>query len=93
MKRLLLPAIFVIALAGSAFTQFSHASSKFGTTMYYKTSFGDCNYTYIIDANCVATQLNYICEEDITGYGWQTMLQQEVGSNCYQPFYSYYPNE
>ena len=93
MKKFLLPAVFIIALASAAFTKMPSGSSARGTTMYYENGFGNCDYTYIIDANCVTTELNYICEEDIPGYGWQVMLQHEVGSTCYQPFYSYYPNE
>ena len=92
MKRLLLPAVIVIALAGSAFTKFSTFSSRFGTTMYYDDGYDDCGYTYIIDANCVTTQLNYICYEDVEEVGWTVMLKHEVGNSCYGPYYSYYPN-
>ena len=93
MKKILLPAMFLIALAGSAFTKYSKtATNNYFTTMYYDDGYGDCEYTYIIDANCVTEQLNYICWEDTWDIGWAVMLQHEVGYTCYQPFYSYYSN-
>jgi len=86
--------MFAIALGGSAFTRISKASTSYdGATMYYQDGYGSCESMYVIDANCVSTELSYICYEDTTDEGWQVMLQNEVGATCYNPYYSYYPND
>jgi hypothetical protein len=85
--------MFLIALAGSAFAKYSKAAASANSTiMYYNDGFGSCEYTTIIDANCVPEPLSYICYEDTHDVGWQIMFQHEAGFTCYQPFYSYYPN-
>ena len=84
--------MFIIALSASAFTRFKSESKAFGAEMYYANGVGPCEYMYVIDANCVTNQLNYICIEQTRDAGWKVMLQKAVGYTCLVPFYSYYTN-
>lgn len=91
MKRFILPAMFIVALAGSAFTRYSRTASS-DYIGYYEDKFGNCQSFDISDYNCIMDALNYPCYEDV-GIGTpQLMLQYEFGNTCYQPYYSYYPN-
>lgn len=89
------PLMFVIALAGSAFTrQSSHKTSASTIYPYYQDSYGYCVSTAINDDNCTTVVLNYVCYEDIVsdGTGWTVMYQYGYGTVCWQPYYSYYSN-
>ena len=94
MKRTLIifPLMFIIALAGSAFTR--HAQSAKSDQMiiyYYDSNWNTCDATEIEDGTCFSDNLGYICTVYIPGHGYQYVFQDGYGSTCYQPFYSYVP--
>lgn len=99
MKKInwLFPAVFIIALAGSAFARQSYGKSK-NTVVnaFYQNRYRSCVYTVYYDPfdNCVTDQLNYICWENAywDGSGWVVFNQFGYLSACWQPYYSYYPN-
>ena len=93
MKRILFPAIFLVALSSAAFTRTSHATRSADEIGYYVDNSGLCQPWEIDDYNCVADDLGYLCAENIPGVGWEIMCQDEFGSTCYQPYYSYYSND
>lgn len=89
--------MFVLALAGSAFTRFSttstaKAQAKNSITAYYEGPWNTCESWVVTDDNCVPEQLGYICWELTEDNGWQVMLQYAFGTTCYQPYYSYWDN-
>ncbi|HVU95411.1 MAG TPA: hypothetical protein VHE34_09310 [Puia sp.] len=100
MKKIkwLFPSLFLIALAGSAFTRQSHAKSKYTDVPgYYQNSYHYCVYYNYDDQfdNCVTDNLNYICWENAywDGSGWVVWNQFGLGTVCWQPYYSYYSNK
>jgi hypothetical protein len=96
MKRvsLIFPLMFLVALAGSAFTQLksSSTSKKATLTYYYDDNWAMCDGTAIVDGNCISDPVGYVCKEFVDSYGWAIMYQYGVPTGCFQPFYSYYPN-
>lgn len=93
----LFPAIFLIALAGSAFTR--HSSGKSRMTDVYAYYMNRYHYCVSVDYsdpydNCVTDDLNYICWENAywDGSGWVVFNQYGLLTICWQPYYSYYPN-
>lgn len=95
MKRakLIFPLMFLVALAGSAFTRYSASSSKKEviTAYYYDQGYGSCNTTSIDDGQCITDNVGSLCYMFVYDYGTYTlMFQNWLPSTCYQPFYSYY---
>jgi hypothetical protein len=93
MKKFLYPAIFVIALASAAFTRPVPTQKKDLITVYYVNSMSSCTSYVVQDDNCVPDDLGYVCMEDTPDDGWQVVLQYAFGNTCYQPYYSYFPND
>jgi hypothetical protein len=95
MKKLIIPVVVVIALAGSAFTRFSNTSQSKKTIWdaYYYDSFGNCQPTIFDDDNCTDDSefAGYVCTE-LTENGYQPMYQEENGYVCNLPFWAYFPN-
>ncbi|HVU95413.1 MAG TPA: hypothetical protein VHE34_09320 [Puia sp.] len=93
----LFPSLFLIALAGSAFTRHSLGKSK-GTVVdaYYMNTHRYCVFVDYYDPydNCVTEVTNYICKENAywDGSGWVVFNQCGFNTVCWQPYYSYYPN-
>jgi hypothetical protein len=94
MKRmkLIFPLMFIIALAGSAFSRQSTATKSRFVQAYYQDPWLDnCNSTQLVDGKCVVDPVGYICQENVLGLGPQDMYQSMIPSLCYQPYYSYTP--
>ena len=94
--KYLFPAMFLIALAGSAFTrQSAHKSKAFDWPGYYQDPYGYCDDYYVTDPNCSPDLLGPVCEEYIItdGIGWTTIFEFGTTTTCWQPLYSLYPNE
>ena len=95
--NLLFPLMFVLALAGSAFTRQSTSTQKaksFGTPAYYQDPYGYCDDVYVDDTNCSYYYYSYVCEEFVidNGEGWTVMYQNGTATVCWNPLYSLYPN-
>lgn len=93
MKRvtLIFPLMFIVALAGSAFTQFSKSSKEVIPAYYYNDAYAICQTTSIDAGTCIADNVGYICYAFVYEYGQNTILYQYgIPSACYQPFYTYF---
>jgi len=86
--------MFLIALAGSAFSQHSKAAQKKQMlAWYYDPNWNVCYETEIDnDGQCMSDNLGFVCEQYIGGLGYQYMFQAGFGSTCYAPYYSYVPS-
>ena len=93
MKKILFPTLFLAALSSAAFTNSSHTTKSYSEIAYYYDATGMCQPWEVDDYNCVADDMGYLCTENIPGLGWEVMCQDEFGSTCYQPYYSYYSND
>jgi hypothetical protein len=93
MKKFLFPAIFVVALTSAAFTRPAPAQKKDMITGYYYNSWNTCTPIVLEDYDCVPDDLGYVCMEDTDDAGWQVVLEYSFGNTCYQPYYSYFPND
>lgn len=94
MKRakLIFPAIFVLALASSAFTQRASSHARRDVTVYYSDDLQHtCNPYVTTDGQCLKDYAGYICEVYVEEIGSSTMVWQQdsMGMNCFQPYYSY----
>ena len=94
MKRVKLnfPLVFLVALAGSAFTRYSRSSAKeVIPAYYYDNAYGTCNTTSIEDGQCMVDPVGGPCYQYVFDYGQYTLMYQNgVPSGCYMPFYSYF---
>jgi len=90
--KFIFPVLFIIALAGSAFTQQSKFAKKGYLIAYYENPWqGDCSTAQLIDAQCVSDPTGYTCTVNIIGSGSFVMYQYGLPGICYQPYYSYTP--
>lgn len=91
--KFLFPLLFLIALAGSAFTrQSAQKVNAFGVNAYYKDPYGYCNSLFVNDPNCSPTLNGPVCYEYVNGIGWTVMYEFGTATVCWQPYYSLYPN-
>ena len=92
--NLLFPLLFVIALAGSAFTRQSLQKKKaFGVNAFYQDQSNFCDQIWVDDPNCSPDLLGPVCEEFILdNQGWTVMYEFGTSVVCWQPLYSLYPN-
>jgi len=90
--KLIFPLMFLVALAGSAFSLHGKpAKSDQMIAYYYDPVWNTCDATELDDSKCMSNNLGYNCMEFIPGLGYQYMFQAGFGNTCYQPFYSYVP--
>lgn len=91
-KLFLFPLLFIIALAGSAFTRQKASAAASYITAYYLDNFGFCKAIVLSDGKCLTDNLNYVCTEYVPDLGKTTdMYQNNIGNTCFQPYYSYFP--
>jgi hypothetical protein len=95
MKKVIIPAVFILAIAGSAFTRFSNTSQskKLIWNGYYYDSWHNCQPIAFDDDNCTDDSefAGYICTE-LTDNGYQNMFQNELGYVCNTPYWAYFPS-
>jgi hypothetical protein len=94
MKRakFIFPLVFLLALAGSAFTRYHKSAAKEVIPAYYfDDTWATCNTTSIDDGICIVDNVGEICNQYVYEYGqFTTLYQNGIPSGCYQPFYRYY---
>ena len=89
---LLFPLMFLIALAGSAFSRHEKTGkSDQMIAYYYDPVWNTCDAIELDDSKCMSNNYGYNCTEYIPGIGYQYMFQAGFGNTCYAPFYSYVP--
>jgi len=82
--------MFILALAGSAFTKQARSSKADLIVAYYEDpNYSTCDFVQLDDGKCIADNVGYPCTEYISGIGWSQMYQNGIGSVCYTPYYSY----
>lgn len=94
MKRvkILFPLMFILALAGSAFTQQVSSHSKRDVTVYYQDNLHhQCNSYVTTDGQCITDYASYQCTIYIQDVGTYMPVWQQggLGLTCFQPYYSY----
>lgn len=92
MKRmqLIFPLVFLMALAGSAFSRHATTSARSQMLVYYEDpNWNTCVETEIDDDKCVTDPVGNQCQEYIGGIGQANMWQAGFGNTCYMPFYQY----
>jgi hypothetical protein len=83
--------MFIVALAGSAFTRISNSSKDVIPAYYYNSAYGLCKTTSIDPGQCIADDVGNLCYVFVFEYGKYSLLYQNgTPFNCYTPFYSYY---
>jgi hypothetical protein len=92
----LFPLMFFIALGGSAFTNSTVYKAKYTVVpAWYQDMYGYCDFIDYEDYfdNCVSIPQGNICYEFIPGAGMTVLYQNGNGGiTCWNPYYSYYPN-
>jgi len=83
--------MFIIALAGSAFTRIANSSKDVIPAFYYNSGYGICQTTSIVPGHCTVDNVGSLCYVFVFAYGNYSILYQNgIPFTCYTPFYSYY---